>query len=265
MSAVLQIFFGRLGRLVCAIAAIAAGFGATAWAADVPPCRDVLFEGKSYSVCVFDLKTTSLRLHWKDAAGEPYGNVGRLARAAGGTGGGRASGPVAMAVNGGMYHSDGSPVGLYIEGGQQLVKANTAGGPGNFHMKPNGVFYFSADEAGVMETRAFLKAKPKADYATQSGPMLVIDGRLHPRFSVNGPSLKIRNGVGVRDAQTVVFAISNEAVSFGDFARLFRDQLKGANALFLDGSISSLWAPSVNRADEFWPAGPIISAKARKK
>lgn len=231
-----------------------------AGAAEAVPCRELAFEGHSYSVCTFDLRTTTLKLHWKDASGAPYGNVGTLARAAG-----RVGGPVSMALNAGMYHADGAPVGLYVEGGQQLVKANTAGGPGNFHMKPNGVFYFTADEAGVMETGKFLKAKPKSDFATQSGPMLVIDGKLHPRFSANGPSLKIRNGVGVRDAQTVVFAISNEGVSFGDFGRLFRDHLKCPNALFLDGSISSLWAPSVNRADELWPAGPIVSAKVRKK
>ena len=93
--------------------------------------------------------------------------------------------------------------------------------------------------------------------------MLVIEGKLHPRFSANGPSLKIRNGVGIRDAQTVVFAISNEGVSFGDFGRLFRDQLGCANALFLDGSISSLYAPSIGRSDQLWPVGPIVSARPR--
>ena len=227
--------------------------------ADPGPCRDMTVEGKSYAVCTFDLRTTSLKLHWKNATGEPYGNLGSLVRSAGRTGP-----PLAFAMNAGMYHAGGSPVGLYVEDGQQMVKANTAGGPGNFHMKPNGVFYFTADQAGVMETGKFLKTKPKADYATQSGPMLVIDGKLHPRFSAHGPSLKVRNGVGVRDGQTVVFAISNEAVSFGDFGRLFRDHLKCANALFLDGSISSLHAPSVGRADELWPVGPIVSARPRR-
>jgi len=229
-------------------------------AAAAAPCKELVFAGHSYIVCTIDLRTSTLRLHWKDGSGTPYGNVGTLARAMGRTGG-----PVIMAVNAGMYHADGSPVGLYIEGGQQFKKANTAGGPGNFHMKPNGVFYFTADEVGVMETGRFLKTKPRADFATQSGPMLVVDGKIHPRFSLNGPSLKIRNGVGVRDAQTAIFAISNEGVSFGDFARLFRDALKCPNALFLDGSISSLWAPSAGRTDEFWPAGPILSAKARPK
>ena len=91
------------------------------------------------------------------------------------------------------------------------------------------------------------------------------DGKLHPRFSAHGPSLKVRNGVGVRDGQTVVFAISNEAVSFGDFGRLYRDTLKCSNALFLDGSISSLYAPSAGRSDELWPAGPIVSVRAKGK
>jgi uncharacterized protein YigE (DUF2233 family) len=250
-------------RALAACAMAVAGLASAprvVWAAESAPCRDVIVEGKSYSVCTFDLRATTLRLHWKDASGEPYGNLGSLVRSAE-----RGKGPLSFAMNAGMYHEGGAPVGLYIEGGQQLVKANTAGGPGNFHMKPNGVFYFTADEVGVMETTKFLKVKPKADFATQSGPMLVIDGKLHPKFSANGPSLKIRNGVGVRDAQTVVFAISNEGVSFGDFGRLFRDHLKCPNALFLDGSISSLHAPSVGRTDQLWPVGPIVSARVKGK
>ena len=217
-------------------------------------------EGKSYTVCTFDLASTAVRLNWKDKDGQPYGTVGAFADASK-----RSGPPLLFAMNAGMYHADGTPVGLYIEGGEQLVKANTAAGPGNFHLKPNGVFYVAGNEAGVMETGRFLKAHPKAEFATQSGPMLVIEGKLHPKFSANGPSLKIRNGVGVRDAHTVVFAISNEGVSFGDFGRLYRDTLKCPNALFLDGSISSLYAPSAGRSDELWPAGPIVSVRAKGK
>ena len=245
-------------RLLAALLAVLAALPASA--APVAPCHDVTDEGKSYTVCTFDLRSTNVRLHWKDRAGAPYGNVGSFVEAS------KSAGPpLLFAMNAGMYRDDGSPVGLYIEGGEQLVKANTAPGPGNFHMKPNGVFYISGDVAGVVETSRFLKAHPKADYATQSGPMLVIDGKLHPRFSANGPSLKIRNGVGILDPHTVVFAISNEGVSFGDFARLFRDSLACPNALFLDGSISSLFAPSVARDDTLWPAGPILSARAKGK
>ena len=166
-------------------------------------------------------------------------------------------------MNGGMYHKDWSPVGLYVEDGRELKKANTANGPGNFHLKPNGVFYANVDSAGVVETGRYLRQKPKAEIATQSGPMLVIDGRIHPKISEEGVSRKMRNGVGVRNGKTVVFAISEELVTFGQFARLFRDALGCSNALFLDGSVSSLYAPALNRADARWPMGPIIGAVER--
>ncbi len=75
-----------------------------------------------------------------------------------------------------------------------------------------------------METSQFLKRNPRPEIATQSGPMLVINGQLHPKFSEDGQSRKIRNGVGVLDGDTVFFALSEGAVSFADFARLFRDR-----------------------------------------
>jgi uncharacterized protein YigE (DUF2233 family) len=138
------------------------------------------------------------------------------------------------------------------------VPANTRSGAGNFHLKPNGIFYFGHGGAGVMETERFLKAGISADYATQSGPMLVINGVIHPKIEITGTSEKIRNGVGVRDGHIVIFAISDEPVTFYKFASLFRDTLACPNALFLDGSISSLYAPSLNRADRWQPMGPIV-------
>ena len=93
--------------------------------------------------------------------------------------------------------------------------------------------------------------------------MLVINGRIHPKISENGASRKIRNGVGVRDRHTAVFAVSNSAVTFGEFAHLFRDELGCADALFLDGSISSLYAPSLHRLDGLMPVGPIVGAVPR--
>jgi uncharacterized protein YigE (DUF2233 family) len=220
-------------------------------------CKPLVFEEANYTVCIVDLRRYRLRLYWQGANGEPYGSFGRLV--AGAPEGQR----LIFAMNAGMYHPDLSPVGLYVEDGRELKKANTASGPGNFHLKPNGVFYIAGDRAGVLETERYLKTRPKATFATQSGPMLVIDGKIHPRFSASGPSLKVRNGVGARDGQTVVFAISEQPVSFGAFARLFRDRLSCANALFLDGTISSLYAPSLKRSDGLLPLGPIVGAAAR--
>jgi len=158
-----------------------------------------------------------------------------------------------------MYHEDSSPVGLYVEEGRELVQANTNAGPGNFHMKPNGVFYVNGEVAGILETRAFLKQKPQANFATQSGPMLVIDGKIHSRFTRYGGSRKYRSGVGSRDPNSLVFAISESEVSFGEFAQLFRDKLQCKNALFLDGgSATSFYSPVLKRTSNFLPLGPII-------
>jgi len=126
-------------------------------------------------------------------------------------------------------------------------------------MRPNGVLYVSPESAGVLETGSFLKQKPRADFATQSGPMLVISGRLHPRFARHGGSRKYRIGVGSQDPSTLVFAISESEVSFGEFARLFRDKLRCKNALFLDGgSATSFYSPGLGRNSNLVPLGPMV-------
>ena len=221
------------------------------------PCRQVMHEDNGYTVCEVDLRRQAVRLFWKGSDGQPYGYLGSLPQSLP-KGANAKPGRLMFATNGGMYHPDYRPVGLYIENGQELVKASTTNGPGNFHLKPNGIFYVSGDTAGVSDTATFLKARPKTDFATQSGPMLVISGKLHPKFSNSGQSRKLRNGVGVRDANTAIFAISEGEVSFGEFARLFRDELKCANALYLDGSVSSLYAPALQRGGNIWPLGPMI-------
>jgi uncharacterized protein YigE (DUF2233 family) len=217
------------------------------------PCRSLADNGSRYTVCVYDTKTDKVQLFWRDPAGKPYGSYETLAASL------KQNGKsLAFAMNAGMYQADSSPVGLYVEDGRQIIPANTRSGAGNFHLKPNGVFYFGRAGAGVMETEHFLNAGIAADYATQSGPMLVINGAIHPKIEVNGTSEKIRNGVGVRDGHIIIFAISDEPVTFYKFASLFRDALACPNALFLDGSISSLYAPSLGRADRWQPMGPIV-------
>ena len=164
-----------------------------------------------------------------------------------------------FAMNAGMYGEDLKPIGLYVEDGRRLKKANRRDGPGNFHLKPNGVFFIDGDKGGVMETEAYLASGLQPRYASQSGPMLVIDGKIHPKFSVDGTSYQRRNGVGSPDPHTLVFAISEGAVNFHSFARLFRDHLGCPNALFLDGSISSLHAAELSRSDGFFDLGPIVA------
>jgi uncharacterized protein YigE (DUF2233 family) len=224
-----------------------------ALSADTAACEKIADTNRHYTICTFDARQARLRLFLAGADGRPYGGFSAIAEALKPQGD-----ALAFAMNAGMFRPDFRPVGLYVEAGRQVTPANTRAGPGNFHMKPNGVFYFDSKTAGVMETGRFLKAGLQPDYATQSGPMLVINGALHPKIEPSDTSEKIRNGVGVRDGHVVVFAISEEPVTFYRFATLFRDRLNCPDALYLDGSVSSAYVPAFNRDDGLLPLGPIV-------
>lgn len=219
--------------------------------AEAAACRDITFEGSSHTVC--EVSTTDdLRLFHSGPEGA-YGSFTAVNRALEPQGQ-----RLAFAMNAGMYHKDLSPVGLYIENGVEHARLITSDGPGNFGLLPNGVFCVGTKFA-VVESRRFAKSPPDCRFATQSGPMLVIDGNLHPRFLATSDSLNYRNGVGVSpDGATAYFAISNDEVNFHSFARLFRDVLQVRDALFLDGSISRLYAPELDRHDAGFPMGPIV-------
>jgi uncharacterized protein YigE (DUF2233 family) len=164
-------------------------------------------------------------------------------------------------MNAGMFDEAGKPIGLAVADGRELKAINRReNGGGNFHMQPNGVFLVRRDgSAEVVTTQAFGFSSDIVA-ATQSGPMLVIEGALNPRFSADGTSRYVRNGVGVDGDGVPVFVISDAPVSFGKFARLFRDALGCRNALYLDGSVSSLWDPANNRMDSFAGLGPMVVA-----
>lgn len=223
--------------------------------ADAAECRNITFDGSSYTVCEVDLERDDLRLFLNDDAGAPYGFFGSLDEAL------KAQGlRLGFAMNAGMYHEDRSPVGHYVEEGVETRGVIDNAGPGNFGLLPNGVFCLRDGRADVIETKRFLRNRPACRFATQSGPMLVIDGALHPRFLPNSTSRYIRNGVGTSaDGKRAVFVISNDVVTFHEFARLYRDELDLPNALYFDGNISRLRAPGLRRTGAgFTTLGPII-------
>jgi uncharacterized protein YigE (DUF2233 family) len=187
-----------------------------------------------------------LEFFWKREDGTPYGNIRALRDALAARGR-----ELAFAVNGGIYSEQLTPLGLYIENGRRFYRLTRGEGGGNFFLKPNGVFYVTAEGARVVKTEDY---RPEAEVlnALQSGPILVSGGELHPRFIPNYESRHIRNGVGVDRQGRVVFAISNAPVNFHDFATLFRDALECPDALYLDGSISAMYAPELNRYGG-WP------------
>lgn len=219
-------------------------------AAQAAGCKDVMFEGASFTVCEADPGVDRIALALNDDAGARIATFSRLEVVV--------DAPLAFATNAGMYHPDRRPAGLYVEDGVEVTRIVTREGPGNFGLLPNGVLCLGEGTARVIESRAFAAERPACDFATQSGPMLVIGGKLHPRFLKDSTSRYIRNGVGVDADGVLHVAISNTPVNFHTFARLFRDELKTPNALFLDGNISRLHAPEMGRSDIGLPLGPML-------
>jgi uncharacterized protein YigE (DUF2233 family) len=220
-------------------------------------CRSVEHEGRGYAVCEARAGD-DLRVFLTAPDGAPYASFGRVAAAVAAAGG-----RLVFAMNAGMYHEDRRPVGLLIEGGVERAPLVTARGPGNFGMLPNGVFCVTASGFAVIESRRFAETRPACRFATQSGPMLVIGGALHPRFLPDSDSRFVRNGVGVpADGSRAVFAISDRPVSFHEFARFFRDGLGLPDALYFDGQVSRLFAPELARDDWGFAMGPIVGLVA---
>lgn len=215
-------------------------------------CRSIIFEDAPLTHCLAIPSRHTIGMDLGANGESPYRSLTELAKS-------RSAESVAFAMNAGMFGDDGKPIGYYVEGSERLKELNTADGEGNFHMKPNGVFYGTGDTWRVRTTPDFLaNVSERPEFGTQSGPMLVIDGKIHPEITQDGPSRAVRNAVGVDDQGRAHFVISNAPVSFGKIARFYRDELKVKNALYLDGTVSLLWNPATDRLDTGAPIGPIV-------
>ena len=218
-------------------------------------CEVLTYKSNDYTICEVSLND-DLRLFHTDDSGKIYGSFGQINKTLA-----EENQTLGFAMNAGMYHQDRTPVGLFIERGKQMTPLADGGTYGNFGLKPNGVFCFGKGAFAVVETKTFRQSKPACEFATQSGPMLVINGALHPRFLIDATSHYIRNGVGVTaDGKRAIFAISDTRVTFHEFASLFRDYLKTPNALYFDGKVSRLFAPDLNRHDTGFPLGVIVGS-----
>ncbi len=216
-------------------------------------CARATFRDQSFTYCEARLED-DLRLFLYAPNEQVFGNFRRIDEALAEDGK-----KLGFAMNASMYHADRSPVGLFIQDGQEISRLVTSEGPGNFGLLPNGVFCIEPERFTVIESRRFARDRPACSDAAQSGPMLVIDGAFHPRFIEDSSSRLIRNGVGVStDGRRAIFAISNSAVNFFEFARFFRDYLGVPQALYLDGNVSRLHAPELRRSDWGTLLGPII-------
>ena len=229
-------------------------------ASQASTCRSESFEGVPFTLCEVTA-ADDLRLFLKDGSGANLGSFRAIDQALATEGK-----QLGFAMNAGMYHRDYSPVGLFIADGVKEGDLVTRAGPGNFGLLPNGVFCWADGSFYITDSREFTPIAGNCRYATQSGPMLVINNKLHPRFLKTSDSTYIRNGVGVsKDNSRVVFVISDRAVNFHLFARFFRDHLGLPNALYFDGNISRLYAPALGRHDGGFPMGPIVGTVISKE
>lgn len=206
--------------------------------------RTLEFQGVTYKT--YTAEPEEIQLHWKDASGSPYRQFRNLQAAL------KARGvDLEFAMNAGIFDPGGIPSGLHVEDNRILRPLNLKDAPGNFYLKPNGVFHVTGATAGILESTEYAKALLKPRIALQSGPLLLRNDRIHPKFRATSDSRLHRNGVGIGKEGEVIFAMTKFAagnvVNLYGFSLLFR-HLGCRDALFLDGDLSMM---------EVNPTGPI--------
>lgn len=184
-----------------------------------------------------DTKTHDLQFYWKNDKGEILKSIQNLKVFVE-----HKNLILIFAMNGGMFKKDYSPQGLFIQTKKIVAPLDTLTGTGNFYLKPNGIFYITSDNTPFICKTGDFVDKPTITSATQSGPMLIVDGQIHPAFKEGSKNLNIRNGVGILPNNKVVFAMSKKEINFYDFAKYF-ERLGCKNALYLDGFVSRTYLP----------------------
>jgi len=206
-----------------------------------------------------DLKKQDLKLYWKNEKNENFGAIQNLK-----TWLEKKDMILQFCMNGGMYKKDNSPQGLYIEKQKVLSLLDTTKSNGNFYLKPNGVFYLTTKKTAAICTTEMFRNNGNIEYATQSGPMLVIDGKIHPDFKKGSSNVNIRNGVGILPDGKVVFVLSKTEINFYDFASYLKS-MGCKNALYLDGFVSRAYVPSENWMQTDGNFGVLIAVTEKKK
>ncbi len=231
---------------------------AVAAAPVAPPIFITVFHGARYATCPIDPARQELRLYWDDGHGNVLGNFTALQKQVAAEGG-----QLIFAANAGMFDPTSKPVGLLVQNGNVRFPLNLADGPGNFYLKPNGVFFIDAQrKAHIVESGDYATQLAPPVWATQSGPLLIGGGDINAEFTPDSKNRKSRSGVGVTKNGEVVFALSKQPVTFYEFAELFRVKFQCPNALYLDGEISDFWTPGMKEAEGRHHFGPMIGVVA---
>jgi uncharacterized protein YigE (DUF2233 family) len=197
-----------------------------------------------------------IAMYWKNDAGSAWGSLRSLLADI------NRDGRVRMAMNGGIYDKAYAPLGLYIEKGKQSVALNRASGGGNFFIRPGGVFFVKGQQAGIVSIDKY-RPSPAIDYAVQSGPMLIENGRINWRLKPSAGSRKLRNGVGLTRQGQVIFMLSERETNFYDFACYAQSKLNVRQMLYLDGTISKMYRQGGGVPWQYHPFVSMITVEAR--
>ena len=225
---------GLIGTCGVIVLLIAPGCSSVRQAVQNRPCS-----GAGLDHVAIDLVRHNLELLWKDENDQPLLTLDRARAYV------EARGDSLVALtNAGIYEPGFVPTGLFVQRGIERQPLNLRNGAGNFYLKPNGVFYLSASGAQIVESYEFDAITEKLILALQSGPLLVSGGAIHPAFNEHSSNCRLRSGIGIRPDGAIVVAISRGAVNFHDFSRHFLEEFGCTDALYLDGTISSLYAPA---------------------
>jgi len=209
-------------------------------------------DDKLFAVISINLKQEKLELFLNDEDGKPFNRLDHLAAWLKSH-----NRQLIFAMNAGMYQPNFSPVGLLVINGKQVSPLNQADGTGNFFLKPNGVFLVSKSKPAIVDSVEYPTIAKGVQIATQSGPLLLRRGVIHPAFNPQSSSRLIRNGVGV-SGSNVYFVMSKQPVSFYEMAIFFRKSLRCQDALYLDGVVSSLYSNGQIIGNDEADIGPIV-------
>ena len=218
------------------------------------------FKGVQYQLYILNDTNSILRIHHKDSSGQKLKTIPNIMALLDNQG----RSPE-MITNAGMYTPEYNPEGLLIENNKRSFPLNTRDSEIflNFYMHPNGVFYQHAKGSfHVCTTDSFKTMSQDSTFmpklATQSGPMLKINGKIHPKFNWNAKSKKIRSGVGIYNG-LCIFAITRGNSNFYAFASFFTEVFDCKNATYLDGAISKMYDSNLSPDETKGNFGPIIS------
>ncbi len=209
-------------------------------------------DDESVTALTVDAQTTNIEFFWKNEDGGNFGSLENLKKYAENKGK-----RLRFAMNGGMYQADGKPLGLFIQNHLVVTPLNRRKAEGNFYLQPNGIFYLTDQKKAFVETTDNFQINENIRFATQSGPMLLIDGQINPLFTPNSANLNVRNGVCVLENGQIIFAVSRREINFYDFAAFFKNA-GCRNALYLDGFVSRMYAPEANISQTDGNFGVII-------